>query len=398
VSPALEIWASPEATVARIDAHTYRDQLIETGHDARFGDIDRLADLGIVATRYPVLWERSQPAGAAEPDFSWARPRLERLRERGVEPIVTLLHHGSGPRDTSLVAEDFPQRFAAYAGAAARAFPWIRRWTPINEPLTTARFSTLYGVWYPNLRAHDAFGAAIVNEAEATALALGAIRAHVPQAAYVATEDLQGFTALDAGSEAYATHKRERSFLSVELAMGRIVPGLAMHAYLTERCHVTPDRLRRLAERPAPPALVAWNYYPHSERLLAAGDRNDSAVLTRPIDPRPLLRAQHARLGLPFALGEVHADRDDAARERWLLDRHADLESLAAEGLPARALGAWAAFGMVDWRSLLLRRQAYGEDGAFRLAPASGVPARTCVADAIARLADASRRAGALAR
>ncbi len=75
-----EIWASPEPTVARIDASTYRDQLAETGHEAREGDIARLASLGVAATRYPVLWEKTAPLDPARPALEWARRRLEALR------------------------------------------------------------------------------------------------------------------------------------------------------------------------------------------------------------------------------------------------------------------------------------------------------------------------------
>src|SRR3546814_11151054 len=61
-----------------------------------------------------------------------------------------LLHHGSGPGYTSLIDPDFPAKFAAFAARAAERYPWIESWTPINEPLTTARFSALYGHWYPH--------------------------------------------------------------------------------------------------------------------------------------------------------------------------------------------------------------------------------------------------------
>jgi dTDP-4-dehydrorhamnose reductase len=54
-----------------------------------------------------------------------------------MKPIVGLLHHGSGPRHTSLIDPAFPELFAAYAAAAAERYGWAEDWTPINEPLTT---------------------------------------------------------------------------------------------------------------------------------------------------------------------------------------------------------------------------------------------------------------------
>jgi len=390
-----EIWASPESTVARISRDAYRDQLAETGHDARIGDLDLLASLGVSATRYPVLWERTAPDDPRAIDLGWAQTRLERLRELGLEPIVTLLHHGSGPRYTSLIDPAFPALFAAYASEVAARFPWVRRWTPINEPLTTARFSTLYGVWYPNARDDDAaFGAALTNEVLGMLLAMAAIRQHAPRAEFVVTEDLQSFTALDATVDTLVAHKRERMYLSVELAMGRVTADHPLYRYLTHTCGVPREKLARIASLASAPDLVAWNYYPNSERALGTGADapiNEARRLTGPISPRPLLRAAYARLGLPFGLGEVHVAADEPGRVAWLDARVADLLALHDDGLPARAVGVWAAFGMVDWVSLLARRDDHREDGIFTFAGPAGTPQATTLADSVRRLARASR-------
>jgi dTDP-4-dehydrorhamnose reductase len=357
-----------------------RDQLAETGHAARDGDIDLIADLGVCATRYPVLWERD--------DLAWARRRLEALRARGVEPIVTLLHHGSGPLGTNLLDERFPALFAAYAERVACAFPWVRRWTPVNEPLTTARFSALYGVWYPNRTDDVAFGQAITNEILGIIGAMERIRAVNPDARLVLTEDLQRFTAGDAGVRAYVEHKRERMYLSAELLMGRVVPGHALYAYLTQACNVPAARLRAIAERATPPDVMGFNYYPHSERYLTTGSdgfENVAAVYVedRVISPRPLLRAAYERLGLPLAISEIHVRGDEADRVRWLAARIGDAHALRDEGVPVAAAGAWAAFGMVDWASLLREREGVVEDGIYTFARADETPRPTAVSRAL---------------
>lgn len=340
-----------------------------------------------------MLWEKTAPDDPARPALAWAQRRLEALRAADVEPVVTLLHHGSGPPATSLVDPDFPEKLATYAGAVAAAFPWVRRWTPINEPLTTARFSTLYGHWYPNRVDDDsAFGQAIVNEALGMLLAMEAIRAHAPAAEFAITEDLQSFTAVDPRVDEFVAHKRERMYLSLELVMGRVVPGHALYAYLVETCRVPVERLARVAAHASAPDVVGWNYYPNSERMLSvdADGRtlNRARVEAAPgtLAPRPLLRAAARRLGLPFGISEVHVNADERARVRWLLQRHADVAALADEGLPVRMFGVWAAFGMVDWDSLLRRREGYAEDGIFTFAGPSGEPRETAVAEAVRAL------------
>ncbi|MDB5095017.1 MAG: dTDP-4-dehydrorhamnose reductase, partial [Candidatus Eremiobacteraeota bacterium] len=217
-----EVWASPEPTVARVDAERYVDQLALTGHGEREGDIRLLASLGVDASRTPVLWERTAPDDPLRVDLGSARRRLGALAGAGIEPIVTLLHHGSGPRYTDLLDPAFPALFADYAETVARAFPWVRRWTPINEPLTTARFSTLYGVWYPNLRDDRAFGRALVHQTLAQQEAMARIRAIVPNAEFVLTEDLQRFAAGDDAVRGYVDFLRERMYVSIELVAGRV--------------------------------------------------------------------------------------------------------------------------------------------------------------------------------
>ena len=388
MSSPFEIWASPEPTVARTRASLYRDQIVETGHDARPSDLDLLASLGVSATRYPVLWERTAPDAPEALDLSWARPRLERLRELGIEPVVTLLHHGSGPEHTSLVDPLFPELFARYAGAVARAFPWVRRWTPLNEPLTTARFATLYGHWYPNESSDAAFGHAITNEALAMQLGMAAIRKYVPRAEFVLTEDLQSIGVRGdvrvPGLEAFAAHKRERRYLSIELVSGLVVPGHPMYGYLRDTCAVPRTVLERIVGMATPPDLIGWNYYPNSERVLSLGERgetvNEPARLYGAISPRPLLRDAYDRLRLPFGISEVHINGDEDARVAWLRARTDDLRALHAQGLPVRMLGAWAAFGLVDWDSLLVRHENYREDGIFTFSAADRIPQETAVA------------------
>jgi dTDP-4-dehydrorhamnose reductase len=89
---------------------------------------------------------------------------------------------------------------------------------------------------------------------------------------------------------------------------------------------------------------------------------------------------------LPFGISEVHIDGDERARVAWLRERCADLSTLAADGLPVRMLGVWAAFGMVDWASLLRERAGYVEDGIFTFAGPDGTPQETAVARAVREL------------
>ncbi|MDX6569852.1 MAG: dTDP-4-dehydrorhamnose reductase, partial [Gaiellales bacterium] len=189
---ALELWGGPECTVRRV-GDEYLDETLLTGHEHRLDDLELIAALGIRTLRYPVLWERIARQGAGDDRWAWADARLHKLRQLGIRPIAGLVHHGSGPPSTSLTDPRFADGLAEHARAVAARYPWILDYTPVNEPLTTARFSCLYGHWYPHQRDARAFVVAVMTQVRATVLAMAAIRRVQPKARLIQTEDL-GFT------------------------------------------------------------------------------------------------------------------------------------------------------------------------------------------------------------
>jgi dTDP-4-dehydrorhamnose reductase len=92
-------------------------------------------------------------------------------------------------------------------------------------------------------------------------------------------------------------------------------------------------------------------------------------------------------LRLPLAVGEVHVHAPAPERVRWLAQHAAGVQTLRADGVDVRALGVWAAFGMVDWHSLLRERTGVAEDGIYTFAGRDGAPQPTAVADAVRELA-----------
>src|SRR3982750_4169254 len=181
-----EVWAGIECTVNRV-GDRYFDHCARNGHRDRPEDLDRFADLGIRALRCPFLWETIAPKGVDQADWTDADRRLDRLRRLDLRPIAGLVHHGSGPVHTSLIDPGFAEGLAAYAAGFARRYPWVEDYTPVNEPLTTARFSALYGHWYPHLRDPRAFARALLHQCRGTVLAMERIREVNPAARLVQT-------------------------------------------------------------------------------------------------------------------------------------------------------------------------------------------------------------------
>jgi dTDP-4-dehydrorhamnose reductase len=333
----LELWGGIECTMARI-GDSWRDQAAETGHRARRDDIDLIAGLGISQLRYPILWEAHAPERPDRIDFSWADERLEMLRERGIGVIAGLVHHGSGPAYTNLLDRDFGRKLADYAARVAERYPWIEHWTPVNEPLTTARFSGLYGHWYPHRRDYPAFLRMLVNQCAATVAAMEAIRAAVPQAKLVQTEDL-GKTFSTAPLGYQAAHENDRRWLSLDLLCGRVDAGHPMYRFLRE-AGAGEDDLDAFASAAGTPDVVGVNHYLTSERFLdhrlhlypghpIGGNGRDSyvdaeAVRVKTLDPDtglgPRLREAWQRYRLPIAVTEVHHGCTHDEQLRWFAE------------------------------------------------------------------------------
>src|SRR4051794_8687048 len=264
--PPLALWGGIECTVARI-GDAFRDQSAETGHRGRIEDLDRIAALGIRTLRYPVIWETVSPDASGAADWSWHDARLDRLRRLSIEPIAGLVHHGSGPRRTDLLDPGFPEGLARHAAAVARRYPWIAQYTPVNEPLTTARFSALYGHWYPHARDYGAFLRAVVNQCRATVLAMGAIRRINPDARLVQTDDV-GKTFSTPLLAYQAEHDNERRWLTFDLLCGRVDRQHPLWGFFTYWAGVSETDLEFFLDGDGAPDIIGINHYLTSERFL----------------------------------------------------------------------------------------------------------------------------------
>jgi dTDP-4-dehydrorhamnose reductase len=399
--PRLELWAGFECTLNRVRDGQH-DQLELAGHYERLDDLDRIAALGVRTIRYPILWERVV-AGRPDGDpWRWTDERMRRMRELGIEPIVGLVHHGSGPIGTDLLDDGFAEGLAAFARTVAERYPWVTRYTPVNEPLTTARFSALYGIWYPHVADASAFLRATLNQVRATRLAMEAIRAVTPSAQLVQTEDL-GRTHSTPKLRYQAAFENERRWLSFDLLTARLQPSDQLYRY-ARSCGITADEIARAVGDGCPPAIIGINHYATSERFLDErleryppsthggngrhryADVEAVRVLHDGVaGPRALLVEAWERYGIPIAVTEAHLGCTREQQLRWLGEVWHAAHGARDDGADIRAVTAWATLGTHDWSSLVTRLDGDYEPGLFDVrAPA---PRPTALAGMVRALA-----------
>jgi dTDP-4-dehydrorhamnose reductase len=400
----IELWGGHECTVNRV-RDTWFDQNPRSGHEHRIGDLALFADIGIRSLRYPALWERMSPEHPDQHDFRWTDERLPEIRRLGMNPILTLCHHGSGPHYTSLVDDSFAPGLAVHAAAVAQRYPWVRDWTPVNETLTTARFSAMYGYWYPHTLDERLMWVALLNEIDATRLAMREIRKVNPQARLVQTDDL-GYCHATEPLQCEADFQNARRWMGWDLLCGMVVPGHALWDRLV--AHGLEDRLRAIADDPCPPAVIGVNHYLSSERLLdhrveqhahrSIADRelgNCAGIPYVDIDAirhwpdriglPGLLRQAWERYGIPVAVTECHngATRDEQAR--WFLQVWREAQQLREEGVDIPAVTAWALLGSYDWNRMVTRDFGHYEPGVFDVR--GGTPRPTLMVPVLRALA-----------
>jgi dTDP-4-dehydrorhamnose reductase len=395
----LRFWGGIESSVVRL-RDEWRDQVVETGHhDRGERDIELLAGLGITAMRYPLLWERHVPDARV-----WHDRQMEALRRNGLDVVAGLVHHGSGPPGTSLTDPLFPEKLARHAGLMAERYPWVAAWTPVNEPLTTARFACLYGHWYPHGRDEGLFLRAVANQCRAVLFAKRGIRRHVPNASIVQTEDIGRVFATPAVA-AQALYENERRWLSLDLLCGHVGRSHLWRRRL-EAHDVPAAHLDELATGEAAPDLIGVNHYVTSDRFLdhrvslypphlrggnggIAYADTEAARVDLDHDStgwEPRLREVWDRYRRPMAVTEVHLGCSDPHESvRWLIEAWQAVHRLRAQGADITAITCWALLGLVDWDTMLRDRRRHYEPGAFDIR--SDPPERTPLGAAIASLA-----------
>jgi dTDP-4-dehydrorhamnose reductase len=396
-----ELWAGVECTVNRV-GDNYSDQLERTGHALRLKDLERLAELGVSRLRYPILWERTAPDDLKSFEWSWSDERMNHLRQLGVKPIAGLVHHGSGPRYTNLLDPQFPEKLAQYATAVARRYPWITDYNPVNEPLTTARFSCLYGHWYPHKCDALLFARAFLAQCRGIVLSMRSIRTINPAAQLVQTEDL-GKTFSTPTLAYQAEFENERRWLTYDVLCGQLGPESPMWDYF-RWLGVDKDELLWFQDNQMPPAVVGINHYITSERFLderttrypanfhGGNGRHVYADVeavrvcaTGVAGPKVILREAWERYYLPLAVTEIHLGCTREEQLRWVKEVWDAAVELRSEQIDMRAVTAWAAFGAFDWNSLLTCDAGSYEPGVFDLR--SPAPRPTAIAKMIRTLA-----------
>jgi beta-glucosidase len=337
-----------DALAAPLDEHEL------TGHTTHWrDDLALAASLGATAIRYGVSWPLVNPAPGV---YDWSV--LDEVipvmtHEFGLTMVADLVHYGTPTWLANSFADvGYPQAIAEFAGAlAARYRDSLSHFTPLNEPVTTASFCGLRGVWPPALTGWEGWVAVSVPMALGIALSAAAIRAANPDAVIVHVEASTLIVSDHAELDEHAALLRSIGWLPTDLVLGRVDPSHPMHAWLLSHGASRAD-LVWLAENPTVIDLMGVNYYPdltprrlverNSQVAQVSHDQWSHGFIT-------VMRAFADRYEIPLLVTETSIEGDDDLRTAWVKAAAESTTELIDTGLDIRGLTWWPLFDFVDW-------------------------------------------------
>jgi dTDP-4-dehydrorhamnose reductase len=377
-----ELWGGIECSINRI-GNTLQDQCSYSGYHSRTDDLELFASLGIKAFRLPMLWEHHQNSKNEIPDFDKDAVNLNYLQSKNIKPIAGLLHHGSGPLFTSLSDPAFPFLLSSYAKNVAEKFPSLDHYTIVNEPLTTARFSGLYGHWYPHEKNDHSFAVMFLNQLKSIVLSMEEIRKINPSAKLIQTEDL-GKTYGSSTLQYQCDFENERRWLTYDFLTGKF----DKHHYLWNYFRwagIDEASLNFFQQHSCKPELIGINYYVTSERFLDASfeeyppgciggnGKNTYADIeaarirhSNESGCTKLFDEAWERYQIPLAITEIHLNGFEEEQVKWFNEICSSVISrVMTKNIPIKAVTAWALLGNHGWDKLLTSSQMKYDPGCF---------------------------------
>lgn len=328
-----------------------RDVAETTEHDVRFGaDIDLLHSLGVTRVRHATRWHRIERSPG---DFDWRSTDLEmaHLRERGMRPIVDLVHHTSHPAwlTDGFADPRFPDAYLRFTEAVATRYPWIEGYTLFNEPFSTLFLAGHEGIWPPHHTGMRRFVQMLTNVLPAVAEASRMYRDLLPGATHLYNDTCESHQAADDGDAALHTRMvNDRRHFVLDALLGRV----------EEHCTFLPMVLEAGGERllhvePASVDVLGLDYYAHSQWEFHSEPSGGVVPASQPVPLARQIEEYHRRYGLPCMLAETNIRGYASDRASWLKYTLEQCEIAQSNGVPMDGYCWFPFIDSADWDSLL---------------------------------------------
>jgi beta-glucosidase/6-phospho-beta-glucosidase/beta-galactosidase len=327
-----------------------RDSLATTGHDTRWAaDLDHLAEVGVRHLRYPLRWHAIEVAPGT---YDWAETDrvLGHLQQRGMAPIVDLVHHTSYPDWLSdgFRGPDFGPAYVRYAEAVATRYPWLPAYTLFNEPFATLFLAGHEALWPPYDRGIEGFVRLLRSVLPAMSEAGRCWAELLPQARHVWVDTAEHHTGA-VGHEDHAAMANDRRHVVLDLYLGH-----QLHddrPFLSRLLAAGGEDLLQLA--PGRVDLLGLDYYCHSEWFY--DDEGARAPSPVPLGLAAIIEQYGERYDLPMMVTETNIRGLETDRASWLRYMLQEYDTALSRGARLHGLCWFPHVDSTDWDTLLAR-------------------------------------------
>jgi beta-glucosidase/6-phospho-beta-glucosidase/beta-galactosidase len=329
-----------------------RDGMELSGHYQRWReDFGLVKEMGIDVLRYgPPLYRTH--VGPGKYDWTFADETFGALQQMRINPITDLCHFGVPDWISDFQNSDWPEQFAAYAGAFAERFPWVQMYTPVNEIYIAATFSAQLGWWNERLSSDRAFVTALKHLVRANLLAEEAILKVRPDALFVQSESSEYFHRAGPDTQQRADFFNEKRFLSLDLTYGHDVSA-TLYEYLMdngltrEEYHWFGDHGHAIRHH----CIMGNDYYITNEHKVT--DTKGGIIPSGEIFGYYVITHQYfERYRLPVMHTETNR-KDAEEAPNWLWKEWSNIVRLRQDGVPIVGFTWYSLIDQTDWDTAL---------------------------------------------
>jgi len=328
-----------------------RDVFETTGHSVRWvQDLERLRATGVRRLRYPVRWHRVESSPGVY-DWRTTDATLGYLHERGMTPIVDLVHHTSYPGWLVGGFGDarFGDAYLRFCEAFAARYPWTGEYTLFNEPFSTLFLAGHEAIWPPYGRGLADLVALYRNVLPAIAEAGRMYRDLLPTARHVYVDTCERHSGQPGQPDRYATLANDRRWFVLDALLGRHRD--PQRPFVMQVLDAGGEDLLDL--EPMSIDVLGLDYYAHCQWHFT----DEGGVIPTP-QPPPLaaLIVEYAeRYGVPCMISETNIRGYASDRASWLRYTLEQCEVAVEAGVAVDGYCWFPVIDSADWDSLLYR-------------------------------------------
>jgi beta-glucosidase/6-phospho-beta-glucosidase/beta-galactosidase len=341
--------SNPSIVDPRTGQRIRRDMYDECGHYQHWRtDLALVKELGVPCLRYGLPNHRIH-LGPDRYDWSFADDAMNEIKRLGIAPIVDLMHFGIPDWLGDFQNPEMPVHIAAYAGAVAQRYPWVRAYTPVNEIYVSSRNSGWDGLWNERLRTERGFITAFKHLVAANLLASAAIARHRPNAIIVQSESAEYTHHVSVSPSHDVKLRNKLIFLSLDLLYSKS-PDADVMMFAHDNGLTRDEFMWFMQSSPAGFQIMGNDYYGHNEKLLLPDgtlmygeDVLGWYLITLRYYRRYYRPVMHTETSTPFP----------EENPRWLWKQWANVLRMRRDGIPVLGFTWYPLTDHIDWDTQL---------------------------------------------